>query len=77
LARLYRFEHVLRSLDPTQPVEWTRIAQQSGYYDQSHFNKDFTAFTGHCPTDYLQLRRRVYAVDALIDQRSLRTLPTE
>ena len=77
MARLYRFEHVLRSIDPSQPVDWTRIAQQSGFYDQSHFNKDFMAFTGHSPTDYLHLRRAVHAGDALVDQLSLRNLPTD
>jgi len=61
LARFYRFGHVLCSIDPTQPVDWTRIAYQTYYYDQSHFNKDFAAFTGHSPTDYLRLRQRLRA----------------
>jgi methylphosphotriester-DNA--protein-cysteine methyltransferase len=61
LARFYRFSQVLRSIDPAQPVDWTRIAHQAYFYDQSHFNKDFAAFTGHTPTDYLRLRRRVHA----------------
>ncbi len=60
IARLYRFQHALQHIDPLNPVDWTEIAHQSLYYDQSHFNKDFTAFTGHTPTDYLQLRRRVH-----------------
>jgi AraC-like DNA-binding protein len=49
LARLYRFEQVLRKIDPTQPFKWAGVAYQSGYYDQSHFNKDFVEFTGHNP----------------------------
>jgi AraC-like DNA-binding protein len=57
-ARLARFFHVLRSIDPAQPVDWTLIAHQSGFYDQSHFNKDFVALTGYSPTDYLRVRRR-------------------
>jgi AraC-like DNA-binding protein len=61
LARLYRFQHALRSIDPMQPVDWTWVAHQSRYYDQPHFNKDFIAFTGHSPGDYLRLRRRVQA----------------
>jgi AraC-like DNA-binding protein len=61
LTRFYRFVHVLRSIDPTQKVDWTQIAHQSCFYDQSHFNKDFAAFTGHTPTEYLQARRRLYA----------------
>jgi AraC-like DNA-binding protein len=77
MACLYRFEHVLHSINPTPPVDWTQIAQQCGYYDQSHFNKDFMAFTGCNPTDYLHLRRRVYAVNAPLDQFSLRNLPTD
>ncbi|MEO7839962.1 MAG: helix-turn-helix domain-containing protein [Anaerolineales bacterium] len=59
LARLYRFEHAIRSIDPAQPVDWTQVAYQHCYYDQSHFNKDFVEFTGHNPTEYLRLRRRV------------------
>jgi AraC-like DNA-binding protein len=58
LARLYRFRHILKSIDPTQPVDWMLVARQFRYYDQSHFNKDFKAFTGHNPTEYLRLRRQ-------------------
>lgn len=77
LARLYRFEHVLHSVDPTDPIDWTQIAHQCGYYDLSHLNKDFVTFTGHSPMDYWDLRRRVYTEDAVVDQLSLRILPTD
>jgi AraC-like DNA-binding protein len=60
LARFYRFAHVVLSIDPLQPVDWTQLARQANFYDLSHLNKDFLAFTGHNPTDYLQLRRRFY-----------------
>jgi methylphosphotriester-DNA--protein-cysteine methyltransferase len=76
LACLYRFQHVLRTIDPTQPVDWALIAQQSGYYDQAHFNKDFMAHLGHHPTDYLRLRRRLRAENPEQD-RLLRTLPID
>jgi AraC-like DNA-binding protein len=76
LARLYRFEHALRSIDVTQPVDWTRVAHQSSYYDQSHFNKDFVAFTGHTPTEYLRLRRLVHAENPQRAQH-LRLLPID
>jgi AraC-like DNA-binding protein len=76
LTRFYRFAHVLRSIDPVQPVDWTRIAHESGFYDQSHFNKDFVAFTGQNPTDYLQLNRRVYTENPE-HARIYRTLPTD
>ena len=60
-ARLSRFFHVLRSIDPMQPVDWTLMAHQAGFYDQSHFNKDFVTLTGYNPTDYLRLRRGLHA----------------
>jgi AraC-like DNA-binding protein len=63
LARFYRFAYALRSIDPTQPVDWAQVAHQACYYDQSHFNKDFVSFTGHSPSDYLRLRRRFHAED--------------
>ena len=74
VARLYRFEHALRSIDPAQPVDWMRVAYQAHYYDQSHFNKDFVEFTGHNPTEYLQLRRRVHTENPQHSQY-LRLLP--
>jgi AraC-like DNA-binding protein len=61
VARFYRFAHALRLIDVTQSVDLTWIAHQSQFYDQSHFNKDFVAFTGLNPSEYLQLRRRVAA----------------
>lgn len=63
VARFYRFAYVLRLIDSAQSVDLTLIAHQSHFYDQSHFNKDFVAFTGHSPTEYVQLRRRVEAED--------------
>jgi AraC-like DNA-binding protein len=60
IARLYRFAHVLHSIDPEKAVDWTEIAHEARFFDQSHFNKDFAAFTGFSPTRYLQLRRRLH-----------------
>lgn len=76
IARLYRFESVLNSIDPTQPVDWTLIARRFRYYDLSHLNKDFEAFIGHSPTDYLRLRRQMWTENPEHD-RLLRTLPID
>jgi AraC-like DNA-binding protein len=57
LARLHRFEHALHSIDADRPVDWTAIAHENDYFDQSHFNHDFQAYTGLNPSAYLQLRR--------------------
>lgn len=76
LARLYRLQQVMRTIDPTKPVDWTWIAYECGYYDQAHFNKDFMAHLGLNPTDYLRLRRRVQA-DSPDHDRFLRNLPSD
>jgi len=60
LGRLYRFADMLASIDPTRSVDWTWVAHQFQYHDQSHFIRDFKEFTGHTPTDYLRLRRLMY-----------------
>jgi AraC-like DNA-binding protein len=60
LARFYRFAHVLDSIDPTKPTNWTQIVRRCGYHDQSHLYKEFIAFTGHSPTDYLSIRHRAH-----------------
>lgn len=77
LARLYRFERVLRSIDHLHTMDWTQIAQHCGYYDLSHLNKDFVAFTGQSPTDYLLSRPRIDLRDTPIDPLSLCTVPTD
>lgn len=58
LARIVRFNAVLYSIDPSRPPNWTDIAHQCHYFDQAHFNKDFTAFAGLNPTSYLEFRRQ-------------------
>jgi AraC-like DNA-binding protein len=60
LARIYRFQRVLNAVNPTCPVDWTAIAHDALYYDQSHFNRDFESFTGLTPSSYLHLRQEVF-----------------
>jgi AraC-like DNA-binding protein len=74
IARLYRFQYMLNNIDATQPLDWTQVAFQYGYYDQSHFNKEFAAFTGHNPTEYRRLRCKVYTENPY-HARYLRQLP--
>ena len=58
LARIARFNGALRAFDHGRPVAWERVALDCGYYDQPHFNREFRAFAGATPGDYLALRRR-------------------
>lgn len=76
VARFYRFAHVLHLIDCAESVDLTEITHQSHFYDQSHLNKDFVAFTGHSPTEYVQLRHRV-ASENPEHARAYRNLPID
>jgi AraC-like DNA-binding protein len=75
-ARFHRLGHILRSMDPTQPMNWARVAHQFLYYDQAHFTRDFSAFTGHTPGDYLRLRHQMNAAEPQHEEL-LQLLPTD
>jgi AraC-like DNA-binding protein len=64
-CRVARFEQFVRRWNITSDVRLADLAQACGYYDQSHFNRDFRWFTGETPTAYLNRDR---AVPAAISQ---------
>jgi AraC-like DNA-binding protein len=51
LARLLRFERAAARLRAGDGLG--DLALDAGYYDQAHFNRDFRAFAGTTPTEYL------------------------
>jgi AraC-like DNA-binding protein len=51
-ARILRFQRAVRLLENGRP-QLERIALDCGYYDQAHFNRDFRAFAGSTPTEFL------------------------
>lgn len=53
-GKLRRFQVVLRRLASAQKVDWTRLAQESGYYDQAHLIREFNHFTGFSPQKFLK-----------------------
>lgn len=61
VARIYRFARLILSVDALRPVDWSELAYVAGYFDQAHLSKEFKDFTGHIPTEYLALRRRLPA----------------
>jgi AraC-like DNA-binding protein len=58
VARIYRFARLILSVDALRPVDWSDLAHAAGYFDRAHFTREFKDFTGHTPTEYLDLRRR-------------------
>jgi AraC-like DNA-binding protein len=52
LARIVRFNRIFHLISDKQP-DWSDIVFQSGFYDQSHFIRNFKAFTGEDPSRYM------------------------
>jgi len=51
-ARLVRFGRVLLRLERQPETGLAEIAQDAGYADQAHFNRDFRSFSGISPGEY-------------------------
>jgi AraC-like DNA-binding protein len=51
-ARIVRFSHIFNVIKEEDP-DWAEIVYQAGYYDQSHFIRNFKAFTGEDPSQYI------------------------
>ncbi len=54
--RIRRFQEALRRIERGGGVEWADLALACGYYDQSHFIRDFRAFSGINPSTYVVQR---------------------
>lgn len=67
LARVYRFQQVLQHIQPRAAINWTDLALSCHYHDQAHFNKEFAAFSGLTPTQYIA-HRASYVADVSTDE---------
>ncbi len=52
--RIVRFNKILSAVENKEQISWTAIAADCGYFDQSHFIKDFQSFSGINPKKYLK-----------------------
>jgi AraC-like DNA-binding protein len=50
-SRVIRFHQIFK-LMKEQDKSWISLALEAGYYDQSHFIRNFKSFTGDDPTQY-------------------------
>lgn len=55
-ASLVRFQSLLRRLEREHDPDWTQLALEHGFYDQSHMVNQFQEMTGHSPTRYMQVK---------------------
>ncbi len=52
-CRVRRFQRARALVGQTAAPDWARVAVDCGYFDQSHLIRDFLAFSGLSPVDYL------------------------
>ena len=53
-SRVRRFQRVLAAVGVRHEVDWADLALDCGYYDQSHFVRDFKTFSSLTPEEYLR-----------------------
>jgi AraC-like DNA-binding protein len=53
--RIIRFQKAIQELEQGASFfDWSRLALQSGFYDQAHLIHDFREFSGFTPGEYVQ-----------------------
>lgn len=57
LARLARFNAAVQWLSGRDRVPWSELALRCGYFDQSHLIRDFQAFSGLSPGEFIRHAR--------------------
>lgn len=50
-SRIIRFNYIFQLMEKNE-MSWIQIALESGFFDQSHFIKNFKEFTGEEPSSY-------------------------
>ncbi len=54
--KVVRFQKAIQDIGLRKNVDWTSVALDCGFYDQSHFISDFKTFSGFTPGEYLKVR---------------------
>jgi len=52
--KIMRFQRAIREIENHTFVPWSKIALESGFYDQAHFINEFKMFSGFTPNDYIK-----------------------
>ncbi len=57
LARVARFDTLVRLKNRAPHEDWLTAALEAGYYDHQHLRRDFLQFTQTSPTEFMALER--------------------
>jgi len=57
-SRIQRFQQTRTFIQHNPSINWADLAVDLGYFDQSHFIREFLEFSGLSPTDYLNRHTR-------------------
>ena len=57
-SRIQRFQQIRTFIQHYPSINWADLAIDLGYFDQSHFIREFLEFSGLSPTDYMNRQKR-------------------
>src|SRR4030095_11745208 len=57
-SRIQRFQQTRTVIQQNPSISWADLAVDLGYFDQSHFIREFLEFPGLSPTDYINRHKR-------------------
>lgn len=57
-SRIQRFQQTRSFIQRNPSINWAGLAADLGYFDQSHFIREFLEFSGLSPTDYVNRHNR-------------------
>ena len=52
--KVIRFQKAIQQIENQISVDWSHVAFDCGFYDQSHFIADFKGFSGFTPSEYVK-----------------------
>ena len=58
-SRIQRFQQTRTFIQHNPSINWADLAVDLGYFDQSHFIREFLEFSGLSPTDYINRHKRL------------------
>ena len=52
--KIMRFQKAILEIENNDSIHWSKIARESGFYDQAHFINEFKGFSGFTPNEYMK-----------------------